>query len=133
MDNKNSITHYEDHEEDNINIQTEVLSDSIHCNTKESNDDNCVQDNNFLLICIDDINECTLEIDNTTLEEEENIKHYIEHNYNTYDTKREVKSDSVHCQTDDNNESRCVTQKLHDFLLVTMRSMNIIFTTRALS
>lgn len=112
MDNKISITHYKDHEEDNINIQTEVLSDSIHCNTKGRNDNNCDKDNGLPLTCIDDINECTLDQNNTTLKEDENIKHYIEHD------------------TDDMKVD--VTQNLHYFLLVMMASMNITLTMRAL-
>ena len=47
-----------------------------------------------------------------TVEEQENKNHHIEHDTNTNDTKREVESNSIHCKTDDNNESRYNTKSI---------------------
>ena len=76
----------------------------------ENNDDNYDNGNDSLLTCSGDFNDFKLEKDKTTLEEEENVKHHIEHDPNTNDTKRKDEYNSDPYQTDDKNESRFKTK-----------------------
>ena len=110
LDSKNSITHSEDHDKNNLNTKTEVLSDSINCHTNERNDDSCEKENKLLLTRSDESNELKFDRDNIILDEQGSVKQHINHDENSVDAKTEVISDSVNCQTDDNNDSKCNTK-----------------------